>query len=267
MEIVERFIFSGHVIGASAHFHKLDNLENIYHPIPVLGSAVVPIVGGLAQHKVENFSYTVDEPRRRTLLAARHVEARAHGREYGDRYETEIETQVRGLSVLEKLHVDLVELKQKAISTKGNGAKTPSIRTTSGKIEGLQLGKVTAFVELDREPFEECDSKRELLEFVSKKGDSYKSEHGWRFSDERNGYVYATLVKKIRLEGPPEELAVMKVHDNVITWDGFGKIFLGEVIIRDEDRRVTMMRLQMGSDGGGSGTAGCGHTNGGGAGT
>src|ERR1041385_7079105 len=99
MQIEERFIFSGHAIGASAHFHKLDDVHNLDHAIPTLGSSVVPSVGGLSHHKVSNFSYVVNEPRRRTLLSAQHVEVSARGRELHDQYETETEILVKEVSV------------------------------------------------------------------------------------------------------------------------------------------------------------------------
>jgi len=269
MEIDKRFIFSGHAIGVSAHFHRLGDIHNLKHFIPTLGSSVLPPVGGLSHHQVANYCYTADEPKRRTLLSAQHVEATAQGTEAGDQFETETRIFVRGVSVVEKLHVDLVELGQKA--TRAEGAKTSLIRTTVARIEGLRLGNVAAHVELDRDPFENCCTKRELLDFYSGQSDDYRRENAWRFNSppesasvvEINGRIFATLVKKIDLEGPPEELGAMKVDGNAIIWDGFGTIFLGEVIISGDHRRVTMIRLNMGSDAGGKGTIADTQTNGG----
>jgi len=265
MEVLERFVYSGHAVGVTAHFHKLDEMTNLDHAIPVLGSAVVPMVGGLATDQKDNYRYDVDQPRKRTLVSTEHAESYARGKEHDDRYETEVKTLVRGLDVLEKLHVDLVELRQVATSAKRAGQRTPPpvIRTTTARVEGLKLGNVKVAVELDCEPFENHGTKQEILEFVKNASDSYRREHGWRFSGETNGHVFATLVKKISLDGPSSELASMTVNENVITWDGFGKIFLGEVVVHNEERRVTMIRLKMGSDGGGSGSSGCLHSNGG----
>lgn len=269
MEIDKRFVFSGHAIGVSAHFHRLDDVHNLKHFIPTLGSSVLPPVGGLSHHEVKNFFYTADEPRRRVLLSAQHAEATAQGTEANDQFETETHVLVRGVSVVEKLHVGLVELGQKA--TRAKDAKTSLIRTNVARLEGLHLGNVTAFVQLDREPFENCCTKQELLDFYSQQSDGYRRENAWRYNSPPgaasvaavNGRIFGTLVKRIDLEGPPEELAEMKVDGNAIIWDGFGTIFLGEVIISGEDRRVTMMRLKMGSDAEGSGTIGDTQNNGG----
>lgn len=259
MEIDERFIFSGHAIGASAHFHKLDDLENLDHAIPTLGSSVLAPVGGFSHHVVANFCYVVNEPRRRTLLAAQHAETRARGRERHDQWETEVEAKVRGVSVLEKFHVDFVHLEQKA--TRAKGAPISLIRTNVAKVEGLHLGNVIATVEFDREPFESCCTRQELMDFLGSRDQAWHNTHGWRFK-QSNGLMFGTLVKKIELSGPEDELRAITVKEHVITWTGFGKIFLGEVLMRDQDRQVTLIRLKMGSDGGGSGTIGSGQTNG-----
>ncbi len=69
------------------------------------------------------------------------------------------------------------------------------------------------------------------------------------------------MVKKINLDGPQAELEKIHIDGYSIKWDGFGKIFLGEVIVSAEDRKIDMIRLKMGSDAGGSGISGGGHTN------
>ena len=108
MKIDKRFMFSGHAIGVSAHFHRLDDVHNLNHFIPTLGSSVLSPVGGRSHHEVKNFFYTVDEPRRRILLSAQHVEATAHGSETDDQFETETHVLVRGVSVLESELVGLL---------------------------------------------------------------------------------------------------------------------------------------------------------------
>ena len=260
MEIDERFIFSGHAIGAAAHFHTLDDLENLDPAIPTLGSSVLAPVGGLSHHEVNNFSYVVNEPRRRTLLSAQHAKTSARGRERPDQYETEIEVIVRGVSVLEKLHVDVVELKQRATSAKG--APTSLISTTVARVEGLRLGNVTAEVQFDLEPFETCCSKQELVDFLGSRDQAYHNAHGWRFKHS-NGRIFGTLLRSVELSGPAEELREITVKEHMIHWRGFGRIFLGEVIMREEDRQVSLIRLKMGSDGTGLATIGSGQTNGG----
>ena len=65
------------------------------------------------------------------------------------------------------------------------------------------------------------------------------------------------------LAGLEKDQQDLSVAGNVIVWKGFGRIILGEIHVKGHERRVTMVRLAMGSDAGGTGTAGDGQSNGG----
>src|SRR5437773_5278948 len=152
MEIDKRFAFSGHAIGVAAHFHRIDDVHDLNHNIPTLGSSAIPIVGGHSRHRVANFCYTASHPRHITLLSAQKVETFARGKCLQNKqFETEIGAVVRSLTVVEKLHVDLVEMHQS--STRGWQGPESSIKTSGSRIQGMRLGKVVVNVELDEEPF------------------------------------------------------------------------------------------------------------------
>lgn len=269
MEIDKRFVFSGNAIGAAAHFHRLDAVENLDHVIPALGSGSIPSVGGRSHHEVANQVFTVDHPRKRTLLSVEHAEATAHGRQMdGTHYSTEIHALVRGLSILEKFHLVSAEFRQ---LSENDGGPQSRILTSQCRIDGLRLGNVAVKVELDEEPFALCGTRKELGDHYGKQTDAYRREHHWRFHTQAtdrsiaayNGRYFGTLVKKIELDGPEDELKDMAVDGYSIKWNGFGRIFLGEVMMSDTDRHVTMIRLKMGSDAAGLASVGGGQTNGG----
>jgi hypothetical protein len=56
------------------------------------------------------------------------------------------------------------------------------------------------------------------------------------------GYVVCTIVSSIKTDHPK---AV--VSGNMITLNGFGRIFLGELLISSVSRRLTLLRLKLGS--------------------
>jgi len=271
MEIDKRFAFSGHAIGVAAHIHRIDDVSDLDHNIPTLGSSAIPIVGGHSRHRVANFCYTASHPRHITLLSAQRVETMARGKCLPNKqFETEIGAVVRSLSVVEKLHVDLVEMHQRGLATEEAGSSVSSTTTRGSKIEGLRLGNVEVNVELDEEPFATCGTKKELDAFYARQSDAYRKANCARFhtaADEKSitpykGKYYSSVVRKISLNGPAAELQSIHVDEYSIQWDGFGKIFLGEVIVSDLDRRITMIRLKMGSAAGGGGSAGDGQHNG-----
>jgi hypothetical protein len=69
-------------------------------------------------------------------------------------------------------------------------------------------------------------------------------------------------VQGIQLSGPEDQQQAISVTGNTIYWKGFGRIILGEVHVKDNDRRVSLVRLAMGSDARGDSTAGGGQSNG-----
>jgi hypothetical protein len=268
MEIDRRFLFSGDATGVAAHFHRLDDLDKLDHVIPTLGSSAIPPTGGRSHHQLSNQKFFADRPRRRLLVSADHAEALAIGHcEDEANFKSEIHAFVRSLSILEQLHLDLVEVHQ--VTTR-NWYASSSHTETKGEIKGLRLGNVKVHVELDDAPFSKCSTKQELREFYASQSEDYRRENSHRFHTppgaaeitERNGRCFGSLVKKIELDGPEDEKRKIHVDGYSIKWDGFGRIFLGEVIASDKDRRVSMIRLKMGSSAAGTATIGGGQTNG-----
>jgi hypothetical protein len=264
----ERYLYSGHTVGASAQFHRLDDVENLDHRIPALGASVLPVTGGLAIAHVADYSYVVDHPRHRTLLSVRRVDSSAEGRELRDRFETEVGAEVESIRVVEKLHVDFIKFHM--LSTLHKGKAEPTVSTRGNEIEGMRLGRVKVKLVLDEEPLHSSGSKAQLAAFYKKQTADYRLEHAWRFGTPADtehlaspyGIHTYSLVREIKLEGPEKEKQSISVEGYTIRWKGFGRIVLGEVVVRGNTRQVTLVRLAMGSSAGGPGSMGCGQTNG-----
>jgi hypothetical protein len=264
-EAVSRYIFSGHAIGAAAQFDRLDAVQNLDHTIPTLGASVLPVTGGLSQSHVSNYCFTVDQPRKRSLLSVRRIDTTVSGKKVGDVFATETQVEVEAISVVEKLHIDFVKLH--FLSTRDPTQADAVVTTSGNQIQGIRLGKVEAKITFDEDPLLASGSREQLADFYRKQSDSYRRDNCWRFGTdpgaveikEQNGHYKWSLVRQIELLGTDPDITV---HGNMICWRGFGKIYLGEVIVKHNDRRVTMVRLQMGSDAGGPGTVGDGQSNG-----
>lgn len=200
------------------------------------------------------------------LLSVGQVETLASGKEVSKgKYATEIGATINRLSVLEKLHAELIVMRQ--TSTRDEDAPESSIKTGGCKIEGLRLGDVRVTVELDEEPFSSCGTKKELDAFYAAQSADWRRENSWRFFTdpdarsitEYHGRFFCTLVKNIELSGT--DGGKIEKEGYTIKWDGFGRIFLGELILSDHDRKITMVRLNMGSNAGGKGSSGGGESN------
>jgi len=249
-----RYMFSGHVLGASARFHRLDD-ASVNEVVPAVGSAALAATGGRAASRLEGpFRYDVSHPRQRCLLRVEEADTWVEGRDPDGRFETELSVDVSGIHVLEKFHIDNVHLHMLAIR---NGMENVATVSTKGsRVEGMRMGNVTAKITFDDEPLTFTGSKDQLAGFWRGRSADYKRQHGWRF--------HTTPVSGIELIGPQDEQHPITVTGNLIYWKGFGRIILGEVHVKGQERRVCMVRLAMGSDGGGDGTTGGGGSNGGG---
>src|SRR5438477_1991195 len=163
------------------------------------------------------------------------------------------------------------------ISTFEPGKNQPVVSTTGNRIEGVWLGNVEARIELDDEPLYYCGNQEQLARFYRAKDAAYRKQYAWRFgthpdaaeiaADPYGAHHRCSLVRKIELVGPESEKQHIAVDGYTIIWEGdgpigFGRIILGEIHVKSNDRQLTMVRLAMGSDAGGNGTAGDGKSNG-----
>jgi hypothetical protein len=246
-----RYMFAGHAIGAAARFHRLDEAENLNHVIPTLGASVLPVTGGRSEARADSYRYDVDAPRRRRLFSVDKIETWVEGRGGEERLETELSVEVGGVDVVEKLHIDTVRLH--LLSTRMPGADA-TVRTNGSRIEGMRLGNVEARVILDDEPLEHTGTADDFISWHNTRGRPL-AQHG--------EYHCGTVVREIQLAGPELELKEMAVEGHTIRWKGFGRIILGEIHVKGHERRVTMVRLAMGSDAGGTATVSDGQSNGG----
>jgi hypothetical protein len=263
-------MFAGHALGAAARFHRLDNEENLNHVIPVQGGAVLPPTGGRSQAQVHSrFEYRVDHPRPRCLLAVDRVNAWVEGRDPVGRFETEVNSEVEGMEVLEKLRIDSLGMHMLAVRPAGGGEA--EVTTHGNHIAGLRMGKVEAKITLDSEPLTYTGSQRELAEFWRNQTEEYRERNRNRFYTtpdgkelaEDHGQYRFSLVSAIEFSGPEEERGAISLEGGyTIRWKGFGRIILGEVHVKGDERKVLLVRLAMGSDGGGDGSGGGGGSNG-----
>jgi hypothetical protein len=245
-----RFMFAGHAIGAAAQFHRLDETQNLNHMIPTLGASVLPVTGGRSESHVPPFRYDVELPRRRCLLAVDRIDTWAEGRDRGDRFETELSIDIAGLMVVEKLHIDSVRLH---MLTSRQAGGEPTVTTQGNRIEGMRLGNVEARVTMDDEPLAFTGNNQQLAGYFSGRGE---------VCPQVGEHLRCSIVREIQLIGSEADKQPMSVDGNTIVWKGFGRIILGEIHVKGHERRLTMVRLAMGSDAGGSGSAGDGQSNG-----
>jgi hypothetical protein len=253
----QRYIFSGHALGAGAQFHELND-QKCNYVVPVLGASVIPPTGGLSESCVSDYRFDVAYPCKRNLLTVRRIKTKAEGRDFGTYFETTTDAEITSLTIVDKLHIDFVKVH--VVSRRDPNQPEPLITSTGNEIEGFRLGRVTATIKLDNDALRCCATRSQLTQYFQTQG---AKDRGLAKLAEKNGVPRFTIAREVGLQGPETDKHKIQVIDNnTIHWDGFGWMFFGEVIVRDQDRQVTLVRLQMGSDAAGSGNVGDGRSNG-----
>jgi hypothetical protein len=183
---------------------------------------------------------------------------------------------IDGLSVGRKPRLTIKRIVAELTNRSAGHSGQPAIRL--GKdvaIDGISIDGFRLVVELNTKPFLKHDTHAKVLaaaddsKFVEESGESLFMSK--RFSHDaktpafrklvRTGHtIYATIVKSIRWDGKP--FPKSEIHDNMVVLPEFGRVFFGELLISEYSRRLTMVRMALGSDAGGSASAGDVETNG-----
>lgn len=153
------------------------------------------------------------------------------------------------------------------------GALTARSPITSGEpqiaveattlVEGVAIDGYPLTVELSLRPFQVYDTRSKLLMAADDTRTAatiapvlltHSRIHGVPLPPagrliESQGTIYATLATAIRWTRQPYPGA--KIVDHTVRVPGFGKIIFGELLITDLSRRLTMLRLELGSHEGG----------------
>jgi hypothetical protein len=177
-----------------------------------------------------------------------------------------VNTEVFGFAIGRKPRLRIERLRADLRARSPLGSGQPAIRVGDVAIDGVAIDGHRLMVELDTEPFRRFDTHAKLLvaaddpAFVQQSGDALFMRTPRDGEPPRPpagrlleacGTIYGTIVRSIRWDGPA--LPNSRIDGNSVTIEpDFGRIFFGELLISAYSRRLTMVRLALGSNGGGS---------------
>lgn len=257
----KRYIYTGNAAGASASVTRIDEEDGLDHVVPTVGHSYLPVTGGRSHSKREHFCFMVEKPRKLTILSVKTVETHVTGKPDNGGFVTVADVSMQGFSLLEQVTVDHLEAHMESVHT-GN-SPFPAIRTFDADMQGLKIEGHELIVEFDEDVFSKFPLKSDLVkEFGSNR--SFRDQFGPRLGaaagaaaiPEVNGYCLSTIVTSVRWADPDNPHPGVTIKGNTLQWDDFGTLYLGELVISDGLRRLTMIRGQMGSPVDGSGSGG-----------
>jgi hypothetical protein len=176
---------------------------------------------------------------------------------------TTVTAEARDVSVGVKPIVTLKRVRGTLVSRAPSGSGEPSIapaRDTT--IQGVMIGGNALTVNLNVGFFQKYDTRSKVLaaadddktfatyktHFVA--GASIDGQSPLRATlVQRHGVIYTTIVKELRWEGKPFPGATIDGHSVIVP--NFGTVFFGELFVASSERRLTMVRFELGSPIGG----------------
>jgi hypothetical protein len=267
-----RFLFRGSALALAGHMRRPQELI-----IPAQGCSLVPVTGGYAKSEVSSQSYgeflsfesatTSVEADYQDLDAARKF---TFGN-YNDRRlptRTIVTGSLNGVSIVnaDENGMRVLSLKQIGATLESIHVSTgrePSIRLLGASIQTLALDGHELEVRFHTELFSRLDTKGQLTQAYESNG-SFAAEYGHLFFPplgskltarrarripQAGGLIYCTIVESIKWVNEPNPN--VRIDGNRIVFQDFGTMYVGELFISDHARRLTMMRLEMGSPWGG----------------
>lgn len=266
-----RFLFRGHAIPVIGRIRRPNDTQ-----IPALAVSATSIDGGSATASV------VDPEIPGGVITCKKAESSIDGDfedpnaavqyTHGNHGENSLPARTRlwinveDLSIVNEgdgtshtVTVDKIELTMTGLNRR-NGDQA-GIKLEKAAITGLKLDGYGVNVEICAKMYTDKDTHKKLCDaydndeqFYQQYGDLFftppQANAGKRKMPQAGGYIHATAANKVTWAGTPHPDAT--IEGNKITLKDFGSIYLAELFISDFSRRVTMMRLQLGSPIGGN---------------
>jgi hypothetical protein len=274
MNCEPRYAFFGQAIAIGAHIRRVkEDRVDIYVPLDV--SVCLPVTGGTGTRSGVKQLFGVDDD----VISYDNAAASANG-DYIDQQlafaqtngqypglahatRTTVSASLAGLSVFGRLAIQNLDV-QMTSEDPCNGGQ-PTFSAAQASFQKVTVDGHELVVEID-DVFSRLPRRIDIEETWDREEGFRQAfaHHFFHLPDRQQGaqhpganpsrYILGTIVKSLRwVNGSPAGADIQK---NELTVPGLGRLCFGEIIINDRSRRITMLRLQLGSPGGGSGSCG-----------
>lgn len=169
---------------------------------------------------------------------------------------TVVRVDVRGMTVGRKPRLTVKQLQAELRGRSPLVSGQPALQISQASIDGIDIDGHRLAVEFNTKPFQRYDTHAKLLAAAD---DPAMAKDLGRWSA-THGTIFTTIVKSIKWDGKP--FPGSKIEGNAVTLPEFGQVFFGELLISELSRRLTIIRMALGSDSGGSASGGDVETNG-----
>ena len=270
MHLPRRFVFRAHASAIGGRLYRPIDL-----PLASPAAAALTVSGGVSEARAARVSC-------RPFLSAGEAIARVEGG-YDDRAqavawthgrldEDEMTTVTTAFCAVRDLRVARARLTIRRLQaglvsrSAGSGSESSIALARATAIDGVAIDGHPLAVTIDHAPFEQLDTRAKLVaaaagpRFAHRYGGNFlmttalagrRAPKRPRLADE-GGLILATIVSSVAWKRRPHPKARIEGHTVVVP--DFGRIYFGEMFIAADARRLTLLRLKLGSPEGGNGT-------------
>ena len=241
---------------ACAHAFSGTFTRPFHHQIDIQAASALPITGGHGHARVEKFQF------REFISFERGYSHVSGGLQVDDKsYNTLATAVLEGLNMFDIFTADRIvsRLYSKHPEPDAEG----KITWVGSKFENVRVAGCELNIELHHDLFKELLTFEHAKEAFEKNTEFRKIaedplDSGAKLKpSELDGAILCSIVKKIEAKDPRVE-----INGHQIYVPGFGRVYLGELLIKKNEKTLTMLRYELGSTTGGSGTGGGTKTNG-----
>jgi hypothetical protein len=271
MELTRRFVFRGNAAALSGQIFRPQTII-----VDLDGASSLGVSGGRSQSQIKGRSFgDIIKFGSAFTVAEGLFDDEKRASEVTDHKGTQdqltstttVTAEIRELSVGRKPIFFAKRIRATLVSKSPNGSGEPRIAPARDTvIQGVTIGGRGLTVTLDLGVFQKYNTRSKLVaatddpKFVSGyshtllmrkpiKGDVARNTP--RLITTSSGAIHTTIVKEIRWDDKPFPGA--RIDDNAVIVPDLGTLFFGEMLITGYERRLTMVRFDLGSPDGGWG--------------
>ncbi len=288
--VERRFLFHGNAVALAAHIRRPEDFF-----VPAVASSCLPVTGGLAQAEARGQRFgdgLISFDSASTKAKGDFIDKRAAaGYTRGNHSENNLPTSTIVESAMDGLKINMPpdqpggagrvfsidDLLVRTENTSNRRSPT-SFRSLYVTINGVSVDGHILLVKTNPEIFTQNDTKKKLEETFERDSD-FRKQCGHQFFypgkppglfrrpfcknkiPEANGIILGTIVNSMTWASTSPDRA--GIAGNELKIAGLGSIYLGEILIEEDFRRVTLVRFQLGCAHGGDGSVCEAQSNGG----
>ena len=236
------------------------------HSIEVQAASTLPVTGGTSTSRVENFAYEGQNGKVLTFSSG-YTQILGYYNDAEKAWLTSVTATVENLNILDVVTADKIVAR---VSSKHTGDGEPSILLVGSHFENLIIAGHPVNLNLATDAIDRCDTYSGMAN-AYRGDDQFRALFG-RLSlpglgagpasktipMSKDGMIGCTLVDGIQC---PTSTQIGQLN-TVITIPQFGVIHLAELLIQADERRLTMLRVELGTPPSGTISAGGGGSNG-----